>query len=92
MRKSSFEEWIWNLADILAKYYHSDNGVFTSEYFHYKKQTWSFSGVGTQAYNAHIKRYIQTISYWTRSTMVNAAIQWPDDKADDTSYGIGGHQ
>ena len=31
--KSSFEDWIWNLAGVLAKNYHSDNGVFISIFF-----------------------------------------------------------
>ena len=31
--KSSFEDWIWNLAGILAKHYHSDNGVFVADHF-----------------------------------------------------------
>jgi hypothetical protein len=26
--KSSFEYWIWNLAGVLAKNYHSNNGIF----------------------------------------------------------------
>jgi len=31
--KACFEEWIWNLAGVLAKEYHSDNGVFQSELY-----------------------------------------------------------
>ena len=30
--KSSFEDWIWNLAGVLAKNYHSDNGIFISNF------------------------------------------------------------
>ena len=33
MGKAAFKEWIWNLAEVLAKYYHSDNGIFISEYY-----------------------------------------------------------
>ena len=85
--KAKFEEWIWSLARVLAKHYHSDNGIFASEYFRQdvinKKQTQSFSGVGAQHQNAHAERDIQTISYWARSMMVHASIHWPSDKADD---------
>ena len=28
--KSSFQDWIWNLAGVMAKNYHSENGVFIS--------------------------------------------------------------
>ena len=31
--KANFEEWIWNLAGVLAKEYRSDNGIFSSEQF-----------------------------------------------------------
>ena len=31
--KDTFEDWIWNLAGVLAKHYHSDNGIFISEAF-----------------------------------------------------------
>ena len=85
--KAKFEDWIWSLAGVLAKHYHSDNGIFASQYFREdvlkKKQTQSFSGVGAQHQNAHAERDIQTISYWARSMMVHASIHWPADKADD---------
>ena len=31
--KGSFEDWIWDLAGVLAKHYHSDNGVFQAAIF-----------------------------------------------------------
>ena len=87
MGKARFEEWIWNLAGVLAKEYHSDNGVFQSELYREdcqnKRQTQSFSGVGAQHQNAHAERDIQTISNWARSMMVHAAIHWPSDGADN---------
>ena len=65
--KSVFEDWIWNLAKVLAKHYHSDNGIFISDHYMRacldKQQTWSFSGVGAKHQNARAERTIQTISY-----------------------------
>ena len=85
--KAAFEDWIWNLAGVLAKHYHSDNGIFISEAFRNdcadKKQTQSFSGVGAKHQNARAERTIQTISYWARTMMVHSAIHWPSDGADD---------
>ena len=50
--KSSFEGWIWNLAGVLDKEHHSDNGIFISDHFRadcrQKKQTQLFSGVGAK--------------------------------------------
>jgi len=87
MGKSRFKEWIWNLAGVLAKEYHSDNGVFQSELYkedcRNKRQAQSFSGVGAQHQNAHAERDIQTISNWARTMMVHAAIHWPSDGADN---------
>lgn len=87
MGKAKFEEWMWNLAGVLCKEYHSDNGIFDSELFRddcsSKQQKQSFSGVGAQHQNAHAERDIQTISYWARTMMVHAAIHWPEDGADD---------
>ena len=72
---------------MLAKHYHSDNGIFISEAFRNdcadKKQTQSFSGVGAKHQNTRAERTIQTISYWARTMMVHAAIYWPSDGADD---------
>ena len=87
MGKAAFKEWVWNLAGVLAKHYHSDNGIFISEYYREdcreKKQSQSFSGVGAKHQNARAERTIQTISYWARSMMVHAALHWPNDGADD---------
>ena len=66
MGKTSFEDWIWKLAEVLAKHYHSDNGVFVSNHFRsdclQKKQSQSFSGVGAKHQNAKAERAIRTIS------------------------------
>ena len=85
--KSSFEDWIWNLAGVLAKNYHSDNGIFIAELFRsdcqQKKQSQTFSGVGAKHQNGKAERAIQTISYWARTMMTHVALHWPDDNADN---------
>ena len=85
--KSSFEDWIWSLAGVLAKHYHSDNGVFVDDHFRSdcvsKEQTQSFSGVGAKHQNARAERTIQTISYWARMMMVHVSLHWPTDNADN---------
>ena len=85
--KSSFEDWIWNLAGVLAKNYHSDNGVFISNFFRsdcqQKRQSQTFSGVGAKHQNGKAERAIQTISYWARKMMTHTALHWPDDNADN---------
>ena len=85
--KASFEEWIWNLGGVLAKHYHSDNGIFISQGFRddcrARQQTQTFSGVGAKHQNARAERTIQTISYWARRMMVHASVHWPCDGADD---------
>ena len=67
MGKAAFEDWIWNLAGVMGKHYHSDNGIYISELFlsNYtnKQQTQSFSGVGAKHQNARAEHTIQTISY-----------------------------
>ena len=87
MGKAAFEDWIWNLAGVLAKQYHSDNGIFNSELFRRdcieKQQKQTFSGVGAKHQNSRAERTIQTISYWARSMMVHAALHWPSDGADN---------
>ena len=77
MGKAAFEDWIWNLAGVMAKHYHSDNGIYTSELFRSdctdKQQTQSFSGVGAKHQNARAERTIQAISYWAHTMMVHIA-------------------
>jgi hypothetical protein len=84
--KAAFEEWIWHQAGVLAKHYHSDNGVFSSQAYRddcvAKQQSQSFSGVGAKHQNARAERAIQTISYWARTMMVHAAIHWLCDNSD----------
>ena len=76
--KASFEDWIWKLAGVLAKHYHSDNGIFISDHFRsdcrQKKQSQTFSGVGAKHQNAKAEWAIQTISYWARSMMTHATL------------------
>ena len=72
---------------MLAKHYHSDNSIFQSDLFRNdcvsKNQTQSFSGVGAKYQNVHTERTIQTISYWAWTMMVNVAIFWLSDNADN---------
>ena len=74
------------MAGVLAKNFHSDNRIFSSQAFradyHAKQQTQSFSGVGAKHQNARAERTIQTISYWARSMMVHAALHWPSDGSE----------
>ena len=50
--KREFEEWFYEEAKVVVKYYHSNNGVFNSGIFTESckedGQTQSFSGVGAQ--------------------------------------------
>jgi len=85
--KQRFEQWIWDLAAVCAKRYHSDHGIYDSEEFMRdctgKGQKQTFSGVGAKHQNAIAERSIQTICYWARTMMVHAAIHWPADGADN---------
>ncbi|KAL7529135.1 hypothetical protein ACHAXR_002811, partial [Thalassiosira sp. AJA248-18] len=81
--KAKFEQWIWNLAGVCAKHYHSDNEVYDAEAFRQdcigKDQSQTFSGVGAKHLNAIAERNIQTICYWARTMVVHSAIHWPSD-------------
>lgn len=85
--KEKFEQWVWDLAAVCVKNYHSDNGVYDTEAFRRdcteKDQKQTFSGVGAKHQNAIAERNIQTICYWARTMMVHAAIHWPSDGADN---------
>ena len=84
--KSSFDDWIWNLARVLAKKYHSDNSVLLSGRLcsdcRQKRQSQSFSGVGAKHQNSKAERAIRTISYCARFMMAHAALHWPADSSD----------
>ena len=64
--KAYFEDWIWNLAGVLAKNYHSDNCIFSLQAYHdgciAKKQSQSLSVVGAKYQNAYAEHAIQMIS------------------------------
>ena len=68
--KAQFEDWIYNLAVIMAKRYHSDNGVFISDHFRSdcqgKKQTQYFSGVGAKHQNVKLREQFKLLSIGTR--------------------------
>ena len=85
--KHKFEQWVYNLASVCIKRYHSDNGVYDATEFRddcaAQDQKQTFSGVGAKHQNAVAERYIQTLSYWARTMMVRAAIHWPSNGADN---------
>ena len=84
--EASFEDWICNLYGVMAKRYHSEDGVFVSDHFRSdcqgKKQNRSFSGITTKHHNGESDRVIQNISYWCQKMMTHADLNWPDDNAD----------
>jgi hypothetical protein len=63
--KERFEQWVWDLATVVIKRYHSDHGIYDSKAFRdnciEKKQRQTFSGVGAKHQNP-AERAIQTIS------------------------------
>ena len=85
--KHKFEQWVYDLASVCVKKYHSDNGVYDSAVFREdcagQDQKQTFSGVGAKHQNAVAERTIQTLSYWARTMMVHAAIHWPTNGADN---------
>jgi hypothetical protein len=85
--KHKFEQWVYDLASVCVKKYHSDNGVYDSAVFREdcagQDQKQTFSGVGAKHQNAVAERTIQTMSYWARTMMVHAAIHWPTNGADN---------
>lgn len=88
--KHKFEQWIYDLASVCVKRYHSDNGIYDSQEFRDdcigQEQSQTFSGVGAKHQNAVAERYIQTLSYWARTMMVHAAIHWPSHGADNLRH------
>ena len=87
MAKHSFEEWLFELACVEVKRYHSDNGIFIAEEFREdckdKNQKQSFSGVGAKHQNARAERSIQTIMYMARTFMLHTALHWNEKGVDN---------
>ena len=87
MSKRKFEDWLYDLARIEVRGYHSDNGVFKAEEFKEDcanlNQSQSFSGVGAQHMNARAERSIQTIMYMARSFLIHTALHWNEFGTDD---------
>ena len=85
--KSSFEDWIWNLAGVLATNYHSDNGVFVADLFRsdcqQKKQPQKMTEVKEKHQNEKTERATQTISYCDRNMMAHTALHWLDNNTDN---------
>ena len=87
MSKHSFEQWLYELACVEVKRYHSDNGVFVADEFREdckdKQQKQSFSGVGAKHQNARAERSIQTIMYMARTFMLHVALHWNENGTDN---------
>ena len=84
LAKEEFENIMLDHGATVRKY-HGDNGIFVSkawrEHCDDRGQAYDFSGVGAHHQNANAERAIQTVSYWARAMMVNAAIHWPEKVA-----------
>ena len=87
MAKVKFEEWLWDLAAVEIRHFHSDNGIYTADEFKAdcsrKDQTQSFSGVGAQHQNAAAERAIRTITEMARSFLVHTSLHWTENGTDD---------
>ncbi len=89
MGKERFEQWLYDIACVKVKHFHSDNGIFSSGEYRLecskKKQSQSFSGLGAQHQNSKAERSIQTIMYMARTFLVHSSLHWTDIGADDIS-------
>ena len=83
--KREFEEWLWEEARVAVKYYHSNNGVFKSNYFTRScsedDQTQSFSGVSAQHQNGKAERAIMTVVSMAWEFIVHEAISREGEKS-----------
>ena len=89
LAKEEFENTMLDHGATVRKY-HGDNGIFVSkawrEHCDDRGQAYDFSGVGAHHQNANAERAIQTVSYWARAMMVNAAIHWPEKGGDQSLW------
>ena len=89
LAKEEFENIMLDHGATVRKY-HGDNGIFVSkawrEHCDDRGQAYDFSGVGAHHQNANAERAIQTVSYWARAMMVNAAIHWPEKGGDQSLW------
>ena len=87
MAKEKFEEWLWDLAAVEIRHFHSDNGIYTADEFKAdcssKDQTQSFSGVGVQHQNATAEPAICTITEMARLFLVHTSLHWTENGTDD---------
>ena len=67
VRKHKFEQWIYDLATVCVKKYHSDSDIYDLSAFREdcaaQDQNQTFSGVGAKHQNAVAEQCIQTMSY-----------------------------
>jgi hypothetical protein len=87
MGKTRFEQLCWNLAGVMVKNFHSNNGVYDASVFRYdcisKDQSQTFSGVGAKHQNAVAERNIQTVCYWACHMTVHVAVHWLSNGSDN---------
>ena len=80
--KTGFEQLCWNLAGMMVKNFHSDNGVYDASVFRddciSKDQSQTFL-----VSERNIKMQFQTVCYWARHMMVYAAVHWPINGSDN---------
>ena len=76
--KTGFEQLCWNLAGMMVKNFHSDNGVYDASVFRddciSKDQSQTFL-----VSERNIKMQFQTVCYWAHHMMVHGAVCWPSN-------------
>ena len=90
LSKAKFEDFLWQEGGVRVKKYHSDQGVFTSKGFTAdcveKQQTQSFSAVGAKWQNGFAERAVRTIFWKARHMLLNCALRWSTNNADDARF------
>ncbi|KAL7457958.1 hypothetical protein ACHAWC_009470 [Mediolabrus comicus] len=82
--KARFERFMWDVAGVTVKEYHSDQGSnFISEPFRddckSKGQSQSFSGTGAKFENGAAERAVKTVMWMARSQLLHCSLRWDKD-------------
>lgn len=82
--KARFEQFMWEVAGVTVKEYHSDQGSnFISEPFREdcksKGQSQSFSGTGAKFENGAAERGVKTVMWMARSQLLHCSLRWDKD-------------
>ncbi len=89
LAKIKCEEWLCEQVAAEIHHLHSDNGVFTADSFWQdcsnKKQSQSFSAVGSQHQNAQAECAIQSIMYMMHTFLIYVSLHWDDRGVDNLS-------